>query len=114
MLIKLFCNRTPFVDQFTFHIQGRRDIHWDMWRLNVAAFGLAEAAVNLYTTIFRKLKQVGMKECSIFLCPFYATDQQDDNMGLPSLHVEDMMFAGTEVFHDKKESLARNEHRTRE
>ena len=65
----------------------------------MAAYGIADATVDWYTTIVRKLDQVGVKECSITHCLFYAIDHQGNKIGQLALHVDDMMFAGTKDFH---------------
>ena len=72
-----------------------------LWKFNLAAYGLSNAAVDWYTKIIRKFDQLGIKKCSIPHCFFYATDQQGNNIGLLSLQVGDMLLARTDDFHAK-------------
>ena len=68
-------------------------------KLNVAAYGLADEAGDWNTTIW--YNQVGINECRANHFLSYETDQQVNNIGLPSLHIDQMTFGGTQEFHAK-------------
>ena len=69
-----------------------------LWRLRVAAYGFADAAVDWYKAIKRNSDGEGIHEINMTHSLIYATNSFQQNIVLLALHVDDMIFAVDELF----------------
>ena len=69
-----------------------------IWRLNKCVYGLGDAARSWYNTLREVLVKLGMRVCSLDPALFFYC-QGNEVAGYMCVHVDDILFAGREVFH---------------
>ena len=69
-----------------------------MWKLRVAVYGLSDASRSWYLTARRILEETGLFESKIESSLFYSVDDQGHLNGILAMHVDDLLYGGTEQF----------------
>ena len=71
-----------------------------VWRLRKAAYGLVDAARNWYLSVKEVLTQLGCLQSNLDKAVF-RWYENNNLLGAVVLHVDDFLFAGTDLFHQK-------------
>ena len=71
-----------------------------VWRLRKAAYGLVDAARNWYLSVKEFLTQLGCLQSNLDTAVF-RWYENNNLLGAVVLHVDDFLFAGTDLFHQK-------------
>ena len=71
-----------------------------IWRLRKAAYGLVDAARNWYLSVKEVLTHLGCVQSNLDKAVF-RWYEKDELLGAVVLHVDDFMFAGTKLYHNK-------------
>ena len=69
-----------------------------VWQLNVAAYGLTDAARKWYLRLKETLVNCGLKMCEVEPAVFYMKDANDCLKGIMVTHVDDFLIAGEGIF----------------
>ena len=67
-----------------------------LWKLNKVVYGLNDASRSWYLRVKEVLLELGMKMCEVENAVFHYGKKTLD--GIIIIHVDDMLFAGTENF----------------
>ena len=77
-----------------------------LWKLKKVAYGLTDASRSWYLRVKEVLIGLGMKICQYEEAVFYYRSDELD--GILIIHVDDMLYAGTESFHNEVLSQFKN------
>lgn len=69
-----------------------------IWRLKKSVYGLNDAARAWYNSLKKMLKDLHMKMSSLDPAFFFYHDDKDKLSGLMCVHVDDLLFAGDDLF----------------
>ncbi len=74
-----------------------------MWKLRMAVYGLSDASRSWYLTARRILEEIGLFESKIESSLFFSVNDQGHLDGILAMHVDDLLYGGTEQFLSKME-----------
>lgn len=112
IIMKMYRWQVRALDVKTAYLQGKeikREVFLEppkeaqtnkVWKLHKAVYGLKDAARKWYETLGEILMEIGGKRSKVEKTIYYWR-REDQLIGIMGTHVDDLIFGGTDEFHDE-------------